>query len=541
MESEIRKGREVTTFDLPTSYFRAYINQLKSMTDVSRVNLYLRAENRLVFSADKNRPLPVTIVTGFLGAGKTTLMRHILANKHNLRVAAAVNDFCELNIDGDLVKNIPGGVTGKAAEKVIELSNGCVCCSLSNDLEKAVWNLLEKDIDVGRIEYLVIETSGVTDPGSIIRSLDSTFGKMYRARLDSVITVIDAEQWLQWTKPKAGVPPVAKSQLHHADIVLINKKDLIGSQDLQSLTALIKREAKGVAIYHTSYSRIGLHKIMDVSVTKNSGLDATASVVTHESSQEAYYVNGSSQMSHNPTHRIQKDHKEETCNGRRAHNPGIVRLKGILWIRELEDARCVLQISGRKRVQFRLEDKWTGPPYTRLVAIGTGIDEKAFCLKLKMACTKTFKSSLHSAEFLRSKLSSKDSLFELAELSEKISAELSEKVPAENKIPQSTRTSLVAFRLTGTRHFGMTEVELKRAAGGIDFDRINLFLVDAFNANSKEVLAYTLNRRNQVVIIVDASSKCWQESGSAWKRLSKYAQVILDEQVASRISSCNCD
>lgn len=127
--------------------------------------------------------LPVTIVTGFLGAGKTTLLNHVLNNKSNLRIAAAINDFASLNIDERLVRS----KNHQQEQEIVELSNGCVCCHLLQDLQAAVWKLLQNNNDdLDSVNYLIVETSGVSDPCEIIRTLDAKFGKCFRARLDSV-------------------------------------------------------------------------------------------------------------------------------------------------------------------------------------------------------------------------------------------------------------------------------------------------------------------------------------------------------------------
>ena len=133
----------------------------------SRANLYCHRE--AAAWAPKPRELPVTLVTGFLGAGKTSLLRHILSNKSNLRVAAAVNDFAAVNLDAQLVARSRGSEDAQ----VVELSNGCVCCSsaAAAGFSEAVAQVLQ-ECDVGKVQYLVVETSGVADPAGLIATLD---------------------------------------------------------------------------------------------------------------------------------------------------------------------------------------------------------------------------------------------------------------------------------------------------------------------------------------------------------------------------------
>ena len=155
--------------------------------------------------------LPVTIITGFLGSGKTTLLNHILASQHGLKIAVIVNEIGEIGIDGELIVS--------AGDGMMELSNGCICCSINNDLVDTIFQVLERREPV---DYVIVETTGLADPLPIILTfLRSEFRN--RVRVDSVITVADAENFsLDHFDSLA-----AYNQLRYADVVLLNKCDLV--------------------------------------------------------------------------------------------------------------------------------------------------------------------------------------------------------------------------------------------------------------------------------------------------------------------------
>src|SRR5687768_13941662 len=155
-------------------------------------------------------PVPVVLVAGFLGAGKTTVVNHLLAHAEGKRIAAVVNDFGAINIDAELI-------TG-ASDGVVSLSNGCICCSLEGDLLRTLATLLRRD---PRPEFIVIETSGVADPSDIVRNLmDPVIWR--EAPLETVLCVVDAT-----TPPPTLSDALLRSQLRAADVVALNKVDLV--------------------------------------------------------------------------------------------------------------------------------------------------------------------------------------------------------------------------------------------------------------------------------------------------------------------------
>ena len=165
---------------------------------------------------DSKHGLPVTIITGFLGSGKTTLLNHILTNQSGLKTAVLVNEFGEVGIDNDLLIT-----TGD--DNMVELSNGCICCTINDDLLEAVYKVLERS---DKIDYLVVETTGLADPLTVALTFLGTELRDL-TRLDSIVTVVDAENYsLDLFNSQA-----AYNQIAYGDILLLNKMDLIADAD----------------------------------------------------------------------------------------------------------------------------------------------------------------------------------------------------------------------------------------------------------------------------------------------------------------------
>ncbi|MCT7949283.1 GTP-binding protein [Ancylothrix sp. C2] len=305
------------------------------------------------------RGMPVTIITGFLGSGKTTLLNHILKNNQDLKIAVLVNEFGDINIDSQLLVSID--------EDMMELTNGCICCTINDSLIDAVYRVLERP---DKIDYLVVETTGIADPFPIALTFLSQDLRDL-TRLDSILTLVDCETFT----PSHYSSSAAHNQIAYGDIIILNKIDLAPEGKIQSLENYIHSVKAGARILKCNQGIVPLPLILDVELTK---IDTYSNIQTSHHHDHHHH-------DHNHSHHLENDgfvsvsfesdqpfyvnKFQDFLQQKLPEN--VFRAKGLIWFIE-SPHRHIFQLSG-KRFELQ-EDKWTGQKRNQLVFIGRNLD-----------------------------------------------------------------------------------------------------------------------------------------------------------------------
>jgi G3E family GTPase len=325
------------------------------------------------------RGMPVTIITGFLGSGKTTLLNHILQNQQDLKVAVLVNEFGDINIDSQLLVSVD--------ENMMELSNGCICCTINDGLVDAVYSVLEKG---DRIDYMIVETTGLADPLPIALTFLGT-ELQHLTRLDSILTVVDSEAF---TSDHFN-SDAAYAQIMYGDIIILNKTDLVAEEKLQELETYINKTKTKARILRSHLGVVPLPLILDIEI------DQSAIAASKEPSHDHH--------DHEHIHdaNCQHDHHDHDHHSNHLENDGFIsisfqsdrafdlekfqnfldkqlpinvfRAKGILWFANI-DNRYVFQLSG-KRYELKTDDRGKSLN-NQLVIIGRNLHREDLLAKL---------------------------------------------------------------------------------------------------------------------------------------------------------------
>ncbi|WP_394197586.1 cobalamin biosynthesis protein CobW [Litoreibacter albidus] len=344
--------------------------------------------------------IPATVVTGFLGAGKTTLIRHMLENANGKRIALIINEFGDLGVDGDILKGC--GDETCTEDDIMELSNGCICCTVADDFIPTMAKLLDRDV---KPDHIVIETSGLALPQPLIRAFNwpdiST-----KVTVDGVVTVVDGKAVSEgrFAHNVAAVDAQRKQddnldhetplselfedQIACADMIVVNKSDLLGDAETDALVSKLKADSRdGVQVVRTSMGKLPVDVLLGQGIGAEADLEARHEVHHHHHDHDDDH-HDDHHHAHDHSHddfqsfvvtlgeiTDQKAFAAQVADVIRAHD--ILRLKGFAAI-EGKPLRLTLQAVGPRVDTYYDRPFGTDPRETRLVVIGqAGLDQAA--------------------------------------------------------------------------------------------------------------------------------------------------------------------
>ncbi|EIE3613088.1 GTP-binding protein [Staphylococcus pseudintermedius] len=368
--------------------------------------------------------IPVMVLSGYLGSGKTTLLNHILNNREGRRIAVIVNDMSEVNIDKDLVAE--GGGLSRTDEKLVELSNGCICCTLRDDLLKEVERIVKR----GGIDQIVIESTGISEPVPVAQTfsyVDEALGIDLTeiCRLDTMVTVVDANRFIKdyqsgdmlldrdqavGEDDERTIADLLIDQIEFCDVLILNKIDLVSEEEANRLEAMLRKLQPTAKLIRTVNAEVNIDEVLETgrfnfeAASQSAGwlqeLEAGGHA-THTPETEEYGISSFVYRRRLPFHAERFNAFLENMS------ESIVRAKGIAWLAQYNDVACLVSQAGtavdihpvtfwvasmpkaeraailQERPDVRADwDPEYGDRHTQLVMIGIDLDEAAITAQL---------------------------------------------------------------------------------------------------------------------------------------------------------------